>query len=354
LNEYDYCPYGQIGWSSTIFNDWDGDGCLDAYEDEDDDNDAYADAFDLCPRSEQSLVPVIDLDNDGCDDLLEDYDLDNDGIPSLQDNCENNPLTLFKSTDENDHDSDGCEDSLEDLDDDEDGIYDENDQCVLSPMISFRPDLDNDGCIDTIEDEDNDGDGVINEKDYCPNGETGWISSKLLDSDGDGCRDATEDDNVTSNIFNFFRNNPPLLILFLTLLAISLGVTLSRSGYFGYERQSIHSPTEAHIREEEKEDKLWNDVENQIDSILQLDKDSESNSKIKTIKKPQKVKPKKSVKVVKSESKTGSWITEEVDLKTLDSEDAASWLKLADELEKQGKVTAAKECRKTAMNLLLK
>jgi hypothetical protein len=349
LNEFDSCPYSQIGWLSSVFNDWDGDGCLDIDEDSDDDNDGYADEVDSCPRSEQNSATLIDRDLDGCYDLIED-DLDNDGISSTQDNCENNPLTLFESTEENDHDSDGCEDSLEDLDDDGDGVNDEIDQCLLSPMISFRPDLDNDGCIDSIEDEDNDGDGILNEKDNCPDGEIGWISSKKLDSDGDGCRDSTEDDEVAFDFLNFFRNNPPMLMFVAILLVVSLGVILSRSGNVGHNRQSIISQDERRMRKAEAEDKLWNDVEDQIDSIIGLNEDSTPKKKV------QKTKSKKSANVSKliSKPKKDSKALEEKMPKTFDSEDAAEWLKLADELEQEGKDAAAKECRKTAMALLRK
>ena len=42
---------------------------------------------------------------------------------------------------------------------------------------------------------DADGDGLRDADDFCPNGETGWISGKVLDFDGDGCRDSDEDDD---------------------------------------------------------------------------------------------------------------------------------------------------------------
>ena len=54
-------------------------------------------------------------------------------------------------------------------------------------------DVDGDGCQDNTEDSDNDNDGVANALDGCPSGETGWFASNTLDADGDGCRDETED-----------------------------------------------------------------------------------------------------------------------------------------------------------------
>ena len=39
---------------------------------------------------------------------------------------------------------------------------------------------------------DDDGDGILDADDFCPLGETGWTSGKVLDSDGDGCKDESE------------------------------------------------------------------------------------------------------------------------------------------------------------------
>ena len=44
-------------------------------------------------------------------------------------------------------------------------------------------------------DPDADGDGLRDADDFCPNGKSGWTSGKVLDFDGDGCRDSDEDDD---------------------------------------------------------------------------------------------------------------------------------------------------------------
>jgi hypothetical protein len=164
---------------------------------------------------------------------------------------------------------------------------------------------------------------------------------------------------VAFDFLNFFRNNPPMLMLVAILLVVSLGVILSRSGNVGHNRQSIISQDERRMRKAEAEDKLWNDVEDQIDSIIGLNEDSTPKKKVQKVKpkkKDLKTKPTKPVVISKliSKSKKDSKVLEEKVPKTFDSEDAAEWLKLADELEQEGKDAAAKECRKTAMALLRK
>ena len=46
---FDNCPNGLSGWTSTPSTDYDGDGCKDSVEDDDDDNDGYADSVDSAP-----------------------------------------------------------------------------------------------------------------------------------------------------------------------------------------------------------------------------------------------------------------------------------------------------------------
>ena len=43
--------------------------------------------------------------------------------------------------------------------------------------------------------QDEDRDGIYYASDNCPSGISGWISNLSTDIDGDGCRDATEDDD---------------------------------------------------------------------------------------------------------------------------------------------------------------
>ena len=58
----DLCWRGLSNWASDINTDFDGDGCNDLSEDEDDDNDGVNDvnatdvAFDLCPRTPKNRM----------------------------------------------------------------------------------------------------------------------------------------------------------------------------------------------------------------------------------------------------------------------------------------------------------
>jgi hypothetical protein len=54
-------------------------------------------------------------------------------------------------------------------------------------------DYDGDGCLDGSEDSDDDGDGVDDGMDGCPKGDFGWTSSSETDHDSDGCNDESED-----------------------------------------------------------------------------------------------------------------------------------------------------------------
>merc|ERR1719440_2354081 len=60
----DRCPFSSahLHFCSSWRNDWDGDGCLDAEEDSDDDDDAVPDWKDLCPRT----VLGAAVDSEGC------------------------------------------------------------------------------------------------------------------------------------------------------------------------------------------------------------------------------------------------------------------------------------------------
>ena len=54
-------------------------------------------------------------------------------------------------------------------------------------------DYDGDGCRDATEDLDDDNDGVLDADDTCQKGDLDWQSVNSTDSDADGCRDLTED-----------------------------------------------------------------------------------------------------------------------------------------------------------------
>ena len=76
-------------WLSNSANDYDGDGCLDSSEDEDDDNDGVLDIVDVCSTGEKSWISndSTDYDSDGCRDSSEDNDDDNDDVPDVSDAC---------------------------------------------------------------------------------------------------------------------------------------------------------------------------------------------------------------------------------------------------------------------------
>ena len=87
-NEDDSCPSGEISWIANSRSDIDGDGCRDASEDTDDDNDGYPDesnathVSDNCPLVANSDQANFDGDihGDACD-----YDIDNDNVPNWED-----------------------------------------------------------------------------------------------------------------------------------------------------------------------------------------------------------------------------------------------------------------------------
>ena len=63
----DQCPLGELNWTSDSSTDFDGDGCRDATEDLDDDNDGVADDIDL--NDNNPRVSGLDTDGDDIDDL---------------------------------------------------------------------------------------------------------------------------------------------------------------------------------------------------------------------------------------------------------------------------------------------
>ena len=142
MNLFDMCANGERGWKSTENSDFDYDGCKDNTEDMDDDNDGVPDNSDQCLTSSEGLIYpwfsindlldtngdkdlTNDFDMDGCRDADEDHDDDNDGWADLIEiNCNKDPLNPFSRPQDNDGD-DIC-DSV-DIDDDGDGIIDTED-----------------------------------------------------------------------------------------------------------------------------------------------------------------------------------------------------------------------------------
>jgi hypothetical protein len=254
LNAFDGCDASPIPWKSNATNDYDQDGCVDAGEDIDDDDDGVHDVIDDCDP-DSGFASILgtsevfdweDHDGDGCHDL-EDPDKDNDGYLNVNDRC---PLgmTGWSNQSEQDYDEDGCQDD-EDADDDDDGVFDEDDVCDPDSGFQSRigwnsnsisdhdrdgcadaagdnseieedfdddgdgiadiidglngecsrsnldlppEDYDNDGCFDD-EDSDIDGDGISNILDGCERGLVPPSGKHLLDYDGDGCADDSED-----------------------------------------------------------------------------------------------------------------------------------------------------------------
>ena len=198
----DRCPDGDADWTSNPFTDFDGDGCRDATEDDDDNGDGISDPLDSdCDGIGDEADP--DDDNDGIPDEMDAFpynpyewsDMDNDGTG---DNCDcdtdgdgiNNDIDAFpmNSSEWLDTDGDGVGDNA-DTDDDNDGSLDSDDAFPLDP--SEDTDTDGDGVGDNADD-DADGDGVSDSMDHFP-----LDSGEWLDTDGDGVGDNadTDDDN---------------------------------------------------------------------------------------------------------------------------------------------------------------
>ena len=86
----DSCALGDTGWIASSTTDYDSDGCQDAVEDTDDDNDGVTDSLDSCRTGDMGWTPdsSTDYDSDGCQDSSEDLDDDNDGVNDLApDDC---------------------------------------------------------------------------------------------------------------------------------------------------------------------------------------------------------------------------------------------------------------------------
>ena len=209
-----------------------------------------------------------DLDDDGCLDASEDMDIDNDGIDNDQDNCQDNPTSGWISTILEDIDQDGCHDDYEDADDDNDGILDSFDICPNS--ISSGLDIDSDGCIDDIEDDDDDGDGIPDSRDNCPNGLVNWISNKKTDADRDGCMDSIEDNNIEMSIAQLLSSSSVITVgIFSTVIVLLSSLVLVQRSR---NRSTIAPDYTDEILERESKSVVWNedDSEKRMNDLKQV------------------------------------------------------------------------------------
>lgn len=165
-----------------IFNDFDGDGDLNA-----DDNCAFE------PNADQA-----DADGDGLGDVCDprdDRDFDGDGDMNLDDNCPFDP-----NADQADVDGDGLGDVCDDangLDPDGDGFNNDVDNCPFDANNS-QSDADGDGIGDACDGQDGrdaDNDGTNNDSDNCP-----FVDNAgQEDTDSDGVGDVCDDDDSSGD-----------------------------------------------------------------------------------------------------------------------------------------------------------
>ena len=214
IDTYDDCSVGDLDWISSSSTDYDEDGCRDAGEDLDDDDDRICDAslddlvcavsstgVDECPSSQSDFYSIYsnDADRDGCEDAGEDLDDDNDGFQDEIDTCPTVSGTSDKGTTIGclDRDGDGYADSVDEfpdeisqwIDTDGDGFGDESngylgDDCK---SLSGSSTEDRRGCLDSDNDGWSDADlswSILNGADAFPNDLT-----QHSDMDGDGFGD---------------------------------------------------------------------------------------------------------------------------------------------------------------------
>ena len=196
IDTKDSCPTGDISWISSSQTDYDRDGCRDAGEDLDDDDDTICDGIaedsfcivannevDSCPTSRIDFTSstTTDNDRDGCEDAGEDLDDDNDGFLDEDDYC---PTIVGTSTGT----AKGC------IDTDGDNYADVIDDFPLEPTQWY--DSDGDGFGDIIQ-------GF--EGDFCVNlaGTSTQDRIGCPDSDGDGWSDADTYWRISSGADSF-------------------------------------------------------------------------------------------------------------------------------------------------------
>jgi WD40 repeat protein len=170
----------QFPFDGSEWKDSDGDGIGDN-ADQDDDNDGYADIYELTDGTDpfdNNSVPA-DFDNDFIPDSS-DIDDDNDGVLDDKDAF---PLDPYEWSDT---DSDGIGDNS---DDDLDGDGYNNSIDVFPHDADEWSDLDSNGLGDNS-DPDIDGDGYLNEEDKFPYDVNEWS-----DTDGDGTGDNSDTDD---------------------------------------------------------------------------------------------------------------------------------------------------------------
>ena len=158
--------------------DTDGDGTIDALDD-DSDGDGISDADEA--GDSDPYTTAVDTDGDGIPDFR-DPDSDDDGVDDDTDNCR-----LVANEDQEDASGSSQGDACEG-DEDGDGVSDEEDNCLLIGNPE-QMDSDDDGFGDAC-DGDNDGDGVPDGQDNCP----AYPNPDQLDEDGDGVGDNCFDD----------------------------------------------------------------------------------------------------------------------------------------------------------------
>ncbi len=171
FNNEDDCMEGESGWISNSTTDFDGDGCRDATEDLDDDNDFLNDT-DEATLGTNSTNP--DTDGDGYLDGLDAFPLN--------------------STEWSDADGDGIGDNA-DTDDDND-LWSDTDEvaCNTDPLNGTDTPVDTDGDSQcNYLDSDDDGDGVSDDMDTFP-----LDPAATTDTDGDGMPDSLNGNSTTN------------------------------------------------------------------------------------------------------------------------------------------------------------
>ena len=171
FNNEDDCMEGETGWYSNSTSDFDGDGCRDATEDLDDDNDFLNDT-DEATIGTNSTNP--DTDGDGYLDGLDAFPLD--------------------ASEWSDVDSDGIGDNA-DTDDDND-LWSDTDEvaCNTDPLNGTDTPVDTDGDSQcNYLDSDDDGDGVSDDMDSFP-----LDPAATTDTDGDGMPDSLNGNSTTN------------------------------------------------------------------------------------------------------------------------------------------------------------